>query len=130
MGEKRERERRFQKSLAIQQNLDETKELLEEIERQNTDFERSSSFDDGNNAENVSKWIQLLRMKKSFCTKQDRLKNELRELQLQDKQADLHKKLRTTKLDTSLENNKFDEQRRLTEEITEIVYQRDRLVKH
>merc|ERR1712071_383362 len=128
--EKRDKERRFQKSLSIQCELDETKDLLDEIERQNNDFERSSSFDDGgNNAENVNKWIQLLRMRKNFVTKQDRLKNELRELQLQDKQAELHKKLRNMKLDTTIDSSKFEAQRELTEQITEIVYQRDRLVK-
>merc|ERR1712178_610067 len=55
--EKREKERRFQKSLSIQRELEDTKDLLDEIERQNTDFERSSSFDEGNNAENVQRWI-------------------------------------------------------------------------
>jgi hypothetical protein len=128
--EKREKERRFQKSLSIQRELDETKDLLDEIERQNNDFERSSSIDDGgNNAETVNKWIQLLRMRKKNVTKQDRLKNELRELQLQDKQAELHKKLRNMKLDTTMDSSKFEAQRELTEQITEIVYQRDRLVK-
>lgn len=68
-------------------------------------------------------------MRKNFVTKQDRLKNELRELQLQDKQAELHKKLRNMKLDTTLDSSKFEAQRELTEQITEIVYQRDRLVK-
>ena len=68
-------------------------------------------------------------MKKALVTKQDRLKNELRELQLQDKQAELHKRLRSMKLDTTLDGNKFEVQRELTEQITEIVYQRDRLVK-
>ena len=103
--------------------------VFDEIERQNTDFERSSSFDEGNNAENVQRWIHLLRMRKNMVTKQDRLKNELRELQLQDKQAELHKKLRNMKLDTTMDSSKFEAQRELTEQITEIVYQRDRLVK-
>merc|ERR1711972_818228 len=74
--EKREKERRFQKSLSIQRELEDTKDLLDEIERQNNDFERSSSFDEGNNAENVQRWIRLLRMRKNMVTKQDRLKNE------------------------------------------------------
>jgi len=106
---------------------------LNEVELQAKEFEKNSSLESSSqasdSADTVKQWIQCLRMKKALVTKIDRLKNELRELQLQERQAELHKQLRTMKLDTTMDGNKFEVQRDLTEQITEIVYQRDRLVK-
>lgn len=99
---------------------------LEEINKRTREFEMMISNNVEYTVHDINNWMICVQKKKLLNLTRQKLNCQQRNLQLQNTQLDLYQKLRREKRNSQTNN---DQIMGLTEQITDILYQREKLDK-